>query len=40
MTIPIAAVSRHLALPQPGYLEAPGPFAFGKRCVDCTGGVG
>lgn len=28
MTIPIAAASRHITLPQPGDPEAPGPFAF------------
>lgn len=28
MTIPIAAASRHITLPQPGAPEAPGPFAF------------
>ena len=28
MTIPITAASRHVALPQPGDPEAPGPFAF------------
>lgn len=28
MTIPIAAASRHIALPEPGDPDAPGPFAF------------
>jgi ubiquinone/menaquinone biosynthesis C-methylase UbiE len=28
MTIPIAAASRHVALPAPGEPDAPGPFAF------------
>jgi ubiquinone/menaquinone biosynthesis C-methylase UbiE len=31
MTIPIAAASRHIELPQPGDPEAPGPFAFADK---------
>ena len=31
MTIPIAAASRHIELPQPSDPEAPGPFAFAGK---------
>jgi ubiquinone/menaquinone biosynthesis C-methylase UbiE len=31
MTIPIAAASRHIELPQPSDPEAPGPFAFADK---------
>jgi hypothetical protein len=37
MTIPIAAASRHISLPEPADPDAPGPFAFADpqrvRCI-------